>query len=511
MKKLFWILFYGLIFSILIYNSFSYLDPDFGWHLRFGEVIWKTLSVPHDQMFMWTLSDQTWVDHEWLANLKIYWLWSIGGYVLTTIFFALIPLATIALINYYLFKSFLKTTRSQIFLAGLEVVALFVMKPHLGIRVQEITLLGVSFLLILLSHYNLKKTATPPWWLPLFFYAWACLHGGFLFGLAVLCIWLVIQVALYYFPQFFPKKLVPLSKPLLLQWLVISGLSFFATLLTPYGFSLYSFLSEYQDTYYQTKIKEWLSPYIFPLHYGQIILNLVVISSTMALYLIQRKKDLIFNYCIVGLLIIMATKSVRHFPLLMVAWLILVMPYLIPEITKRITVSFNKQVKLVTVIVLSTLNIYILCSTHWTTKPFTSYCQVYACEAVQFLKQNPQHAERLLNSYNMGGYMIGVSPEIPLFIDGRLPQYQYGGHSILEEYYQFFKTDIVKKKLNEHDIKSVFYQKPSYIPQPDWFEHYVLGYKPNQSTNSSLLSYLRSSSDWENVYEDDLSVVYVRK
>lgn len=511
MKKLLWILFYSFIFSLLVYNSFSYLDPDFGWHLRFGEVIWKTLSIPHDQMFMWTLGGQSWVDHEWLANLGIYGLWSIGGYILVTLFFALLPLATLALINRYLLNTFLKTVSSQVVVAILEIIIILVVRPHLGIRVQEITLLGVSILLILLSQYDLKKLTTPPWWLPIFFYFWACLHAGFLFGLVILFIWMVVQVALYYVPQFFSKKLRPLPKPILLQWVVIAGLSFIATLLTPYGFYLYDFLTSYQDTYYQTKIREWLPPYSFPLRYGQIILDLVVVSSTLAVYFIREKKDLIFNYLIIGLLILMAAQSVRHFPLLMVAWLILIMPYLLPEITKQFSIPLNKHIKITTAFVLGIISVYILIFTHWTTKPFTAYCNVYACKAVEFLKENPQYATRLFNPYNMGGYMIAVSPEVPLFIDGRLPQYQFNNHSVLEEYYEFFNAEILRKKLNEHGIQSVFYQKPITLTQPDWFEKYILGYRSVQNLPSNLLTYLHSSSDWQSVYEDDMSVVYIKK
>ncbi len=63
MKKLLWALFYLFVFSFLACNSFSYLDPDFGWHLRFGQIIWESRSLPHDQIFMWSLGGQQWVDH----------------------------------------------------------------------------------------------------------------------------------------------------------------------------------------------------------------------------------------------------------------------------------------------------------------------------------------------------------------------------------------------------------------------------------------------------------------
>ena len=72
--------------------------------------------------------------------------------------------------------------------------------------------------------------------------------------------------------------------------------------------------------------------------------------------------------------------------------------------------------------------------------PFNSFCQNYPCGAVKFLKNNPQyHNLKIFNDYNYGGYLIWTCPNIKLFIDGRLPQYDFAGHTLMEEYYEFAK------------------------------------------------------------------------
>ncbi len=511
MKKSLWILFYCLIFSLLIYNSFSYLDPDFGWHLRFGEIIAQTKSLPHDQIFMWTLENKTWVDHEWLANLVIYVIWSVGGYITLSLIFALLPTLTLYIINRHLFKYYSFNNLGVIVLAIIELLLILTASGHLGIRVQEVTLLAIALLIIKLDQNNFSEKKTPPWWLPLFFYGWACLHGGFLFGLVLLCMWTGLQIIFYYLPKFRPKNIAPLPKPVLTQWVIISLLSFFITFITPYGFSLYSFLSDYGDTFYMSHIREWQPPYHPPINYKQIIAILVFISSTASVYFTLKKRSSVFNYIIVGLLLIMASRSMRHFPLLMVIWLVLIAPYYIQAITDRFKPTFPRPIVAVTTLSLLLLIIYALVSTKFNNNPFNSYCNTYPCGAISFLKQHKEYDSRIFNNYDFGGYMIGVAPEIPLFIDGRLSQYPFKGHSILEEYLLFYRKDLVRKKLEEHDIRTVIYKKPKPPSQPNWFEYYILGMSKNNSTEQSFLAYLSTSTNWQRIFEDNVSLIYVKK
>ncbi len=512
MKKFGWILFYFFIFSLFIYNSFSYLDPDFGWHLRFGQIIWQTLSLPHDQIFIWPLAGKTWVDHEWLANVLLYILWAIGGYILVTIVFAITPVLTLFVINRYLFTNFIITIESRVITATLETLAILAMLPHLGIRIQEVTLLATSILLITLVSSLTNRKKLIPWWLPVFFYFWACLHGGFFIGLVFLFFWICSEILLYYFPSLQKFGLLPLSKKILYYSVIVCTLSFIFTLLTPYGLSLYHFMFDYRDTFYQSHIQEWISPFVFPFNYPQISLIILVVISFIGTVFSLRKKIPLCIYIIIALLVYMAIKSVRHFPLLMVAWLILVFPFFIPELTERIKFTFNKAISLLLLFVLLSISIYLLLLAKDTTKPFASYCKIYPCGAAIFLKNNPQYTKHLFNSYNFGGYLIGSSPELRLFIDGRLPQYTLHNHSILKEYYFFFNPDYGRQKLDEYNISTVLLQKNQPKPTINWFEKFFLGYKQeNFQSSNFLLSHLTSSSNWIKVYEDNVSIIFVRK
>lgn len=514
MRKFAWLLFYIVIFSFLLFNSFSYLDPDFGWHLRFGEIIWQTKDVPHNQIFMWTLTNKDWVDHEWLSNLIIYGLWNFGGYILISFIFALLPLLTIFLINRYLFTHYLFTIQSRVSLAVIELFIFLAMAPHLGVRVQEITLLASSFLFLLFVFYYRNRSSTPPWWLPLFFYIWTCLHAGSLIGLTFFFIWLCIESIGYYYPKFSTIfGIPPLSKKLLLSWLIIGAISFLGTLLTPYGLTLYNFLFEYRDTFYQSHISEWLSPFKFPFNYKQIIFIILVTVTSVGSFFNLEKKIPLFNLLVTVFLILMAINSVRHFPLLMVAWLILILPYCLPELTNKINTKILASFLPLTFFFLIILSSYILISTKFTTDPFNSYCNKYPCEATKFLKNFYTPDQRMLNSYNYGGYLIGVAPEIKLFIDGRLPQYPYNNHSILEEYYQFTKPGLARQKLDEHNISLAFQEKIRNRPPLNWFEKYFFGSDElNYGTGYlSFLYHLSSSSNWKLIYEDSLSLIYVRK
>ncbi len=511
MKKIIWTLFYIFLFSILLYNSFGYLDPDFGWHLRFGEIIWQTKNIPHDQIFMWTLQGKTWVDHEWLANLLMYVVWSTGGYIMLSIFFALLPLTALFLVNNFLFKYFFKRLETQVVLAVIEIGALLAMKPHFGIRVQEITFLGIAFLLLTLQNYFLDRVKLPPWWLPILFYGWAMLHGGFLLGLGILFIWLVIETGLYFFPKIYPTT-KSLSKDRLLQWYVISGISFIVTLLTPYGLKLYSFLFEYKDNFYLSHIQEWLPPYKFPINYGQIAFIFLVVSTGLAIYGVLKKKIPLFSYAITLLLTFMAIKSVRHFPLLIAAWLILILPHFLPEITARLTIPNKKFISPLTFLCLLVLSIGFFINTRFTNNPFTAYCERSPCQAARFLLGHPEYSKRIFNSYNFGGFLIGVAPDLRLFIDGRLPQYPYNDHSILAEYYEFYHFGFTRQKIDEFNISTVLHQKTQPLRKINWFEKYILGYKDNNFKQpNAVLTYISTSPNWTKVYEDNISLVYVRK
>src|SRR5437763_4449079 len=55
-------------------------DPDLWWHLKTGEIIWTTHSIPQTDVFSFTTNQHAWTAHEWLSQVTIYGTWRLWGY-----------------------------------------------------------------------------------------------------------------------------------------------------------------------------------------------------------------------------------------------------------------------------------------------------------------------------------------------------------------------------------------------------------------------------------------------
>src|SRR5882724_10179059 len=58
-------------------NRFS--DPDLWWHLKAGEIVWNTHSIPSRDLFSFTAYGQPSTEHEWLAQWSIYATYKLVG------------------------------------------------------------------------------------------------------------------------------------------------------------------------------------------------------------------------------------------------------------------------------------------------------------------------------------------------------------------------------------------------------------------------------------------------
>jgi len=81
-----------LFFMILIFAAAArpISDPDFWWHLRTGQYIVETKSIPYTDMFSTLRFGSEWVTHEWLSEVLMYSIFRVAGFAGLIIFFALI-------------------------------------------------------------------------------------------------------------------------------------------------------------------------------------------------------------------------------------------------------------------------------------------------------------------------------------------------------------------------------------------------------------------------------------
>jgi len=534
-QKIAWILFYILIFSFLLFNSFSYLDHDLGWHLRVGEQIAQEKSVPNFEYYDYTLEGKTWVDHEWLLNLTSFEIYENFGYIALTIAFALLVIA-VFIIQAVFIKKYTKKN-IDFFVMFFQLLGLIGMSPHLGVRMQEIALFNILLLLIIIFYYNQnKKIQTLFWLLPLFIF-WANTHASFLIGLFIFAFWIFVKILENILVKFKFFDLINFEYKINKKEIITSIGFFFlvasSTLLNPYGLKLYTFLGEYTNTFYMKLIAEWLPIYYYPIHYKQLFYSAIITSILIVLVYSSykfvknqgQKKNIsmhkidLWHFLLTVLFLILAFKSKRHFPLLFLVSLPLMVNFISTEfkLSKNI-LSLNKKnyiiaSYLVMVVLVTTSSFFI--RANYTNDPFQNkkYCQRMPCEAINFLKNNEEYKNlKIFNNYGWGGYMIWVWPEKKLFIDGRLPQYKYNKHALLQEYYDFFDEETLENKLDRYNIKLVFLK----INQPiklNWIDKYVMGLdeeKINDQKNN-LKEYLQKNLSWDMIYEDKITQIYFKK
>jgi|WetSurMetagenome_2_1015567.scaffolds.fasta_scaffold04666_6 hypothetical protein len=530
-------LFYLFVFFILLFNSFSYFDPDFGWHLKTGEQIWQIRAVPSLNYEDYTLVGMTWVDHEWLMNLVTYFIFHNFGYITLSVFFALIIIAVLLIQFWLARKFFLPDNRGLIFFLVLQFFGLFGVLPHLGVRMQEVTLLCLSLLLVVIYFYQKDKDYKKLFWLIPLFIFWASAHAGFLIGLFILAFFIFIKIVEFILAKIniwnFIDYQNKLSGKQIGFFAFFSFLAGVATLVTPYGLKLYQFLLGYRDNFYQTHISEWLGEYFYPFQYPQLIyLEIVLLFFVLLVFSVfifkgeRRRKIDLFTLGLVIIFYFLSFKARRHFPLLFVVSLPILANFFINffKINFNFTsllagknIMANKLIFIFLALALFMAGAETALQINFTNHPESAYQKSYPAKAIDFLRAHPEWNDRkIFNEYGWGGYLIWQYPERKLFIDGRLPQYQFNGHSLLEEYFTFFDPQKSEGKLKEYNIGLVLLRLPEQFPCPHWWERIFLGIKEEnlikaQKENLALHDFLVASVEWQKVYDDGLAEIFIKK
>lgn len=251
-------------------------DAGIGWHIRTGQQILATHSIPRVDPFSSTMAGQPWFAWEWLYDVIVGRLadtLGLNGVVwLTAIVIAAVFAATFRLLlrrgtNLFLaiFLMLLALAASTIhFLARPHVVTwLFALLSWAILDSSE----SAAFSQAKKSSDDSRRTLSPSamlWILPALMLAWANLHGGFLTGFVVLGIfwmssfWTWLRAD----PARIEAALEKIAARRRVIGLTIVGLlSAFASLINPYGWLLYAHIYAYlSNRFLMDHIDEFRSP-----------------------------------------------------------------------------------------------------------------------------------------------------------------------------------------------------------------------------------------------------------
>jgi hypothetical protein len=542
--KILLVAFYLFIFAILLKNSFAYLDPDFGWHLKMGEQIWQTRTVPDINHEDYTLLGTHWVDYEWLSDLSTYLIYHNFGYIALSVAYALLMVIALIIQLQFTRKLFLQNDRGLALVLLLQAGGLYACLPHLGVRVQEITVLMLLILGIIVHLYNKNKDYRILFWLIPLFIFWASAHGGFLIGIFILGLFPLVKAVELWSASKFPLRFVDYHRVLnLKQILIFVGFSFLslaATLATPYGIKLHLFLLGCRDGYYQSHLSEWLGQQSFPLFYQQLAyLEVVLIFLTLLFFAAfvfkanNRRQIDPYYTALILIFTFLALKARRHFPLLFIVSLPIMAEFFLnffvfirPRIMQgigelrlfrqrgpRLGNLFLIFLSLVLVLVTALIALKI----NFTVEPEKTYQDKYPYQAISFLQAHPGWDNlNIFNQYGWGGYLIWQYPERKLFADGRLPEYPLAGRTVLQEYGDFFQPEKMVGQLKRYDIGLVVIDPNEGYPRVGWIEKYLFAINEKAVSTDlkksfALLEYLRGASDWQSVYNDGVAEIFVIK
>ena len=288
-------------------------DPDLWGYLAYGRLFvrqgWPVSSDP----FSYTCTDCTWVPFEYLAQVLLWLAYNLGGPA------GLIGLkCLVGAVCVYFVSVAVRTTSGDpdvwvpVFLLATSTVArFFLFRPQLFTFA-----LFALYVAILLRHLLVGSKAVLI--LPAVMLVWANLHGGFLAGLAVLGLALLLRIGQN-------ANAFGAGLPLLTNTRLLLGSLFASTAVTflnPMGSGLWRYvLNEILHSTNRRYIAEWRPALLAGDYWSTVSLTLMVLMLVAVGWALRRNRSLIGGLYVWQWMascvppIAMAYLSVRHVPL----------------------------------------------------------------------------------------------------------------------------------------------------------------------------------------------------
>ncbi len=432
-------------------------DNDIGFHIRLGEQIIKTGSFPGADTFSYT-SNAPYLDHEWLAQVLLYFTWHVGG-LNGLIILRVILVLSIFMLFYFQYKK--NFPLNLLFLIPL----IFLLLPHAFIRPHMFSWLLQVILIKLLLEKKYQMA-------PLVLVVWANMHASFMLALMV--------TGFYLFREYLQTK----EKKILL----ITALCMLAPLLNPYGYQIFLFSNKIKD--YTWFVSEWNPLDIHSGFFWVWVFFLAVVATSVFVRNKAKWHDKLF----VLILAILGFTAAR-FPAVSALYLL---PLLFEQYPEPILLKSSKQLNRI----MGSAIIALLLAF----KPATGYFHspgmgidhlklpVYATEFLLHHKLNG----KLYNDYNYGGYLIWkLPPEQKVFVDGRIEVY---AGSAMDDYLSACEGKNWEAVFEKYGVEMVLIRpgrkiNQALIDSPDWSLIYydynsVLYVKRDYRTDLRRINYI---------------------
>lgn len=277
----------------------SAADPDLWGHLLFGSSLLDgTWHV--ENTFAYTTPAQPWVNHELLAELTMAGIYRLAGGLGLVVLKLTLGLATAAL----LWRTAARRSADATAATLAVVVALVVMAPGFMIRPQLFTMAFLAATLALVHRADFAPRGVA-WWVPLVVVLWVNTHGGVLAGVGLVGIAIGITTVVAGARGTLDRRGAAAA-------IVLGGAVVGALLVNPYGLRLLRFLAF--EVTPQVPISEWKP---VPLGDGSFAAfkAMLVVAAVGCVVVRPRLAEI----AIVAVTAIVALRHQRHVPLFAIA------------------------------------------------------------------------------------------------------------------------------------------------------------------------------------------------
>ncbi len=465
-------------------------DPDFWWHLRTGQYIVETRTIPHADIFSAVYFGKEWVAHEWLSEAIIYMIHRALGYGGLVVIFALVIVAALWIAY--------RRCAERVGHPGVAGFALILgalaAGSTWGARPQMFSFLFASIFIALLNNYVRRDGGRFIWWLVPLVILWVNMHAGFALGLVLIALTIIGMVLDEWLTQGVRRgELWGRVRPLCFVWAACA----LSVSLNPNGARIYLYPFETLTSHAMMKyIQEWFSPDFHKLMFLPLAVLIFATFAALALSKKRVRPSELLLLCVTAYASLRSARNIPFFALVAMPLLaehtwswITSYPWAqwltLPEKREEGSKASLKIVLNVVLLVVIPVSLCLVRVSQVVAGQADSEAENFPVAAVEFIRtQRPP--QPIYNEYAWGGYLIWkLYPDYRVYIDGRADVY---GDSFLEE---FLKThDGVadwRAPLDRHGIRSVMIEP-----------------------NAPLASLLKQDSGWSKVFEDHQAVIFVK-
>ena len=461
-------------------------DCDTGFHIRTGEYILETLSIPKYDIFSFSTPSLEWINTEWLSDVIMALIHKAYGLTGVFIFFAFLT----SFVFYLLFFKIIRQYNVNIvFTTLITLIITIISRTHLLARPHIF-----SWIFILIWYYVLDsfwyKQKNYLCLLPPIMVLWVNLHGSFVLGFILIAIYLLGSVINILRVK---DKNLCIRKAKLLGLTAITCL--LVSLINPYTYHILLYPFELvSDKFVMDHIQEFLSPnfheeasIVFEFF---LLLTIGILTiSTKRLNSIDLMLTLFFTH-----MALYSRRNIVYFSIMIGPILAKHAESLLKESNGRLANFIKKRADNIAAtdasakgyvwVVLAIVVIVIAANSGKIEYRFDEKEKPVA--AVEFLKRENLKGN-MFNNDEFGDYLVySAYPQYKVFIDGRV-----GAAYDNERFKEYLKVTYLepgwKKVIEKYNINWIIF-----------------------NTNSILSRFLLEKKEWHLIYSDKVANIFVR-